>query len=252
MLDALHARAPGVDRVLLLLEDFFLTEPVRTDTVLHLARIAHERRIGCIRLVAGLPLAIPPPESAELPGMGRIGHGDAYRVTLQASLWSIATLRKLLSPGMTPWEFEHIGSHASIALDEEFWGVTRSALVYDHALEKGRWKPNGLAIVERAGLAAPAGRGLFAAGEFAAYLKRSEEEAAVTVGRNAALRSFLTGRRREGLRSLWRYGRQRGIGAAELALAGAGILGRRATRAALDAYVGLRLRICARREVRGL
>lgn len=250
MLDRVTELHPGADYVLLFLEDFFLTAPVDTRRVQHLVRIARQNGIGCLRLAAGLPLALPPTnELSEFPGVGIVAPGEPYRVTLQVAVWRIETLRRLLVPGLSPWEFETIGTHMSEGLDDVFWAVMNPAIEYDHAVEKGKWKPEGLAILRSAGLEATTlGREVYTDTELVAHYNRGFEESATSNYRSAALRSFLAGRRTEGIRQIWRGIRNGDATLTALLLALVGSLGRAATRKALAGYVRLRLWSYARRE----
>jgi hypothetical protein len=250
MLERVDELFPEADYVLLFLEDFLLTSAVDTARVVELAEIARRERVGCLRLAAGLPLALPPTcELSEFPGLGVVGTGDPYRVTLQAAFWRIETLRRLLAPGLSAWEFEQIGTHMSEGLDDIFWAVMKPAIEYDQAIEKGKWKPESLAILRNAGLDVGAlGRGVFSDTDLISHYNRSREESAATDYRGAALRSFLVGRRAEGLRHIWRGLRKGNPALTDLGLGLVGSLGRAVTRKTLSIYVKLRLRSYARRE----
>lgn len=250
MLDRVTELYPDAEYVLLFLEDFLLTAPADTTRIVELVQIARRRKIGCLRIAAGLPLALPPTyELSEFPGVGVIAPGEPYRVTLQAAVWRIETLRRLLAPGLSAWEFEQIGTPMSEGFADVFWAVMQPAIEYDQAIEKGKWKPEGLAILRNAGLdAGTLTRDVFSEAELVSHYNRSREESAISEHRSAALRSFLAGRRIEGLRHIWRGIRYGNPTLADLTLALVGSLGRAATRKALSGYVGLRLRSYSRRE----
>ncbi|MBN1126567.1 MAG: hypothetical protein JXA82_16290 [Sedimentisphaerales bacterium] len=135
--------------VLLFLEDFLLEEPVISQRLFEAIALAIDHHVGCLRIYSILP---PPRPLGSLPGIGYFAAGDEYRVTLQVSLWNVITLRKLLHPGMTPWQFELMGTQLSETFDEEFWGLYDPPIRYDHGIEKGKWKPKGLAICAEAGV----------------------------------------------------------------------------------------------------
>lgn len=250
MLDRLSDLHPGSDYVLLFLEDFFLTARVDTPRVVELIRVARQRGVGCLRLASGLPLALPPTDQLpEVPGIGNIGPGEPYRVTLQVAIWRIETLRKLLVPGLSAWEFEQIGTQMSEGLEDEFLGVIKPAVDYCQAVEKGKWKQEGLAVLREAGLeSGKLSRGVFSEAELASHYDRVREEGMRSEHRNAALRSFLVGRRLEGLCHIWRTFRYGNPTFADLLLGLVGPLGTAATRQALNAYVRLRLWSYARRD----
>lgn len=250
MLDRVTELYPEADYVLLLLEDFLLTAPVDTPRIVELVKMARQKQVDCLRLAAGLPLALPPTyELSEFPGVGVVASGEPHRVTLQAAVWRIETLRRLLAPGLSAWEFEMVGTHMSEGLDAVFWAVMRPAIEYDQAIEKGKWKQEGLAILRNAGLdASTLARGVFSEADLVSHYNNSREESASSEYRGAALRSFLVGRRTEGLRHIWRGISRGNPTLADLALGLVGSLGRAATRKALSIYVRLRLRSYARRE----
>jgi hypothetical protein len=250
MLDKVTESNPGVTYLLLFLEDFFLTTPVDTSRVLEMVRLARARELGCLRLAAGLPLALPPSRAIpELQGVGEIASGDPYRVTLQLAIWRIETLRRLLSPGLSAWEFEMIGTHLSEQLDDAFWAVTRPAVHYAQVIEKGKWKREGLDILRGAGLdPGQLQRGVYSEEELAAHYDRALREGGSSEYRSAALRSFLAGRRLDGVGHLWRGMRQGNMLFADLLLGVVGSLGRAATKKALSVYVSLRLRSNRRRD----
>jgi hypothetical protein len=253
MLDRVEELHPGCDFVLLFLEDFFLKSAVDSARIIELIQIARARQVGCLRLAAGLPLALlPAAEVAGLPGIGVIGSAEPYRVTLQASIWRISTLRKLLAPGLTPWEFEQIGTQLSEMLDDQFWGVMAPAINYDHAIEKGKWKPAGLEILTKAGLdPGKLSRAVFSEAQLAQHHEQSGVQSEQAKYRSAALRSFLIGHRRDGLVSICRHIGNSRPSVTDIGLGIVGLLGRTATRTALEFYVKMRLRACARREAAG-
>src|SRR5258708_6971033 len=250
MLDRVTELHPGADYLLVFLEDFMLTAPADTRRILELVQTARRNKIGCLRLAAGLPLALPPThELSELPGVGVVAPGEPYRVTLQVAVWRIETLRQLLPPGLSAWDFETIGTHMSEGLDDPFWAVVRPAIEYEQAIEKGKWKPEGLAILRNAGLDASAlTRGVFSEADLVSHYNRSREESAISEHRGAALRSFLAGRRIDGLAHIWRGIRHGKSSFSDLTLSLVGSLGRAATRKALSIYVRLRLRSYSQRE----
>jgi hypothetical protein len=250
MLDRVLELYPNANYVLIFLEDFFIESQVNTARIVDLARIATEENVGCLRLVAGLPLALPPTyDIPKYPGLGVIAQGEQYRVTLQASIWRIDTLRRFLAPGLNAWEFEQIGTQMSYGLDDTFWGVTSPAINYDHAVEKGKWKPAGLAILRGAGLPFESlEREVFTIEELAAHFKRSQVESEVAKYRNYSLRSFLIGQRKEGLVFLMKSLSVSGLSFHNFVLSCVGLLGATVTRFALALYVKYRLFLCARRE----
>jgi hypothetical protein len=158
-------------------------------------------------------------------------------------------LRRFLAPGLNAWEFEQIGTQMSYGVDDTFWGVTTPAIDYDHAVEKGKWKPAGLAILGGAGLPFESlEREVFTIEKLAAHFKSSQAESEVAKYRNYSLRSFLIGQRKKGFVFLKKSLSVSGLTFHNFMLACVGLLGVRVTRFALALYVKYRLFLCARRE----
>ena len=148
MLDQVEA-----DHIVLFLEDFLIRRTVDTASVRRLVMFAREKGLGCLRLAALLPLALPPAEPvAEFPDLGVIPPGYPYRVTAQVAIWKVAALRQLLVPGLSAWEFEEFGTRLSTKMPEAVWGSYEPVIDYAQCVEKGRWKPEGLAICRAAGV----------------------------------------------------------------------------------------------------
>jgi hypothetical protein len=141
--DGLSAMLARLDAeyALVFLDDFFLTGSPRGDVIQRLGRVAAQNRVGCLRLHP-----VPPPSRRlpDHPELGEIQVGDPYRVSTQVAFWRIDTLRKLLVPGHSPWDFELLGSRSSDELAEPFWSVREPTLPYRHVVERGRWMPEGL------------------------------------------------------------------------------------------------------------
>lgn len=139
--DATHA--------ILLLEDFFFSRRVDTKRILSLERLAVKNQVGCFRLFPH------PPPSKKLRGLHGIGvmrPGDDWRVSTQAALWDVNVLRELAWPQLSAWNFEVIGSVASIELPAKFWGVYEPALEYANALVRGKWTQAGIEVCTRMGI----------------------------------------------------------------------------------------------------
>jgi hypothetical protein len=192
----------GSDRVVLLLEDFFLEERVDSAAVDRLLEVARAREVGCLRLSPH-----PPPFSVarnpvpEFPDINRIPAGNPYRVSAQAAVWDTVTLRRLLIPGFSAWDFELVGTEMSQDLEEEFWESGVSTVIYDHGVEKGKWKQRGLDVLRRADIEVDLeSRAAFTSDEFARHhdaLVALREEFFV---RDRAVAAFRAGRRLRGLR----------------------------------------------------
>lgn len=193
----------NAEYIILFLEDFLIKRKVNTRAVDRLVQIARERRVGCLRLAALLPLSLPPTRPlAEFPGLGVIEPGEPYRVTAQAAVWSVETLRHLLVPGFNAWEFEAIGTQLSEDMPDPFWGLYEPAIVYDHGVEKGKWKPEGLAICREAGVQVDLGpRPVFTEEELSAYYSAIAFQSQSHLNKRGAISEFRAGRRLSGFKS---------------------------------------------------
>ena len=148
MLDAIRS-----EYVVVWLEDQFITSPVDDASVIEHLRIGLERSCGFLRM-RPLGEGAPPPTRplAGHPEIGVFDRGAPYRVVMQPALWKVETLRRLLIPGLSPWEFETIGTHLSNQLTDEFLGPYDFVIATEHAVEKGKWRPVGIEICRRAGV----------------------------------------------------------------------------------------------------
>ncbi|MCE5273075.1 hypothetical protein LLH00_17495 [bacterium] len=203
-------RLEGSEYVLLFLEDFFLLETVDTAAVADLVELARRERPGCLRLFSLLP---PPHRLERVPGLGYFAPGDDYRVTLQVALWRVDTLKRLLVPGLNPWEFELLGNKLSEGLEERFWGVLQPVIRYEQVVEKGKWKPVGLEICREAGVeTGRLSRPVFEPSELEAHYRVGEPGSPAGLlyaVKRAMLEAFRAGNRAGGLRHALRYLRRR-------------------------------------------
>jgi hypothetical protein len=209
--------------VIVMLEDFLLTERVESTRIERLAEIARSERLGCLRLYS-----IFPPETAvaQYPELGSFAPGEKWRITAQAAIWRVETLRRLLVPGFTPWDFELVGSQMSDYMPDRIWGVMQPALVYDQAVEKGRWRPQGLAICDAAGVRVDLERrGAFSMAELERHEQAGVASAEFADRKTQAIARFRQGRRAEGLRDLWWCLRRQPASVQLWAIAAAGVTG---------------------------
>ena len=135
--------------VLTFLEDFLIEDKVDTARVVRLAQVAVQNRVGCLRLA---PKPAPSEPVDGYPELGRILPGDPYRITSQVSFWKADTLRSLLSPEYSIWDFEFKGSISSLNLADPLWCVWQPAIKYQHCIERGQWLPWGRQVCRQAGI----------------------------------------------------------------------------------------------------
>lgn len=66
-----------------------------------------------------------------------------YRNSLQASLWNIKTLNKLLVPGESAWDFEEYGNERSKFMTQPFYTIANandSIVLYLNAVERSKYR----------------------------------------------------------------------------------------------------------------
>ncbi|MCW5649313.1 MAG: hypothetical protein KIS62_06195 [Ramlibacter sp.] len=88
----------------------------------------------------------PRPEQWTDSGFGVLEQSSAYRVTLFATIWDLATLRAILRPGESAWAFEMDGTERSRSLDG-FYSTRADVFSYLHGVERGIWiRPTARAL----------------------------------------------------------------------------------------------------------
>lgn len=124
--------------VLFTLEDFFLRRRTNTAQVLRLFETAQRDSLQTLRLIPR------PGPTTRVPGndeYGLIDVGAPFRVSTQAAFWRVETLRGLMVPGESIWQFEMNATERCGYLDR-FAAVWRDALGYrHHVVERGKWFP---------------------------------------------------------------------------------------------------------------
>jgi hypothetical protein len=218
MLDRLDSR-----HVIVLLDDFLLMRDVRSAEVERLIGIAEKERVGCLRLYSIFPPEHPLVGYSEL---GEFAPGDRWRITAQAAIWDTEFLRRLLVPGFSAWDFELLGSQMSDYMPERVWGARSPVIVYDHGVEKGRWRPQGLAICRAAGVDVDfAKRDVFSEDDLQSLAAASSDDAEFAEHQTDALLEFRRGSRTSALRHVAWCLRRRPLSPALYALAAAGVIG---------------------------
>ncbi len=139
--------------VLLLLEDYLLTQPVDTARIVDLCRVMEETGAACLRLY---PFPGPDSEWPGHAGIGVIREGARWRLSLQAALWRKDVLEQLLAPGESAWEFEVAGSARTNAAGRPFLSVGRTEPLPIHyfctAVWQGAWVRRAVEFCAREGI----------------------------------------------------------------------------------------------------
>jgi hypothetical protein len=154
--------------VLYLQEDYFLEEQVDDARIRRLADRMLDRpdirHLGLTAFGAYGPFA-----PSDEPDLWVIDRRSRYRISCQAALWRVDTLRSYLRPGENGWMFEIYGSRRSRRRDELFLTVDRDrererrTFPYSHAgIIKGQWHQSVPALFARNGIAVDfSKRGMF-------------------------------------------------------------------------------------------
>lgn len=247
MLDAI-----GTDYVLLFLEDFLIRRPVDTAVIIKMIQYCVPRRVDCARL-SPLPSPTPLPRSIlrDFPEFGVVQADAPYRVSAQAALWRVKALRHYLVPGLSAWEFEHTGTQMSRYTAHCFLGPFVPLIDYDHGVEKGRWKPEGLAICREAGVSVDLSRrSAFSVEELEAHYQMEVPRARLARIKADAIDAFSEGRLREGLSRSCAYLRTNPLALNILGIAAFGLAGKRPLAWLQRQHLKLKL-LHARRKAHG-
>lgn len=204
-LDSMLDRIP-TSHVMIVLEDVFLLERVDTEAVYRLIDAGLDNNVDCIRLSPLPPLSPPPKTPAPgHPQFGVVEPGTPYRISAGVAVWRIEALRRYLKPGFNAWQFETIGTQLSEEEPHVFWTPYDHVLVYDHAIEKGMWRPEGIEIARREGLTVDlTTRKAMEVDELGESTRAAEEASRRYELKRDAMTAFRRGERANGLRLLGR------------------------------------------------
>lgn len=193
--------------VLLFLEDFLIRKTVDSLRVQEIIKYSVAHKVDCTRLASLLsPTPLPQLKLADFPLLGSVAPGTPYRVSAQIALWRVDALKHYLVPGFTAWEFEHLGTQMSTYTDHLFLGPYESYIDYDHGVEKGRWKPDGLKICEDAGVRVDLDkRPAFSEDELCMHFSSGEHASQLADLKADALKAYSSGHRLDGIRQSYRY-----------------------------------------------
>lgn len=72
-----------------------------------------------------------------------------YRINAQACIWRRQFLQALCLPGLDAWEFEILHSRFSQRIEFNLYYTENTIIPYKHGIEKGRWLPQGVEILNK-------------------------------------------------------------------------------------------------------
>jgi hypothetical protein len=144
--------------VLYLQEDYFLSGPTDVARIEEYAslmlRCPEIKHVGLTYFGAAGPFG-----PTKWPSLWRISDKSRYRVSTQAGLWRVDTLRSYLRAEENGWMFEIFGTWRARRRKELFLTVrrneaARAPIDYAHTgIVKGRWHPDVPALFARFGIA---------------------------------------------------------------------------------------------------
>lgn len=146
---------------MIILEDYFIYEPVNHAYIGKLFSIAEEEqadflRVGCFpsRYNRYWPYTALPMHK----GIAEINTGAKYRINLQTAIWKRQALLDLLVDGESPWEFEINGSKR--ANEKKFKalcvietphreGIHGPVVYIGGAITKGKWMRDAIRLAKK-------------------------------------------------------------------------------------------------------
>lgn len=141
-------------RVLMMLEDFLLMQPVDTVRIQAVASYMEQRQAGCLRLFPA-----PAPNGGLCEDnlqIGTIRKGTRYRACTQAALWDKEVLSSLLRAGESIWQFERQGTKRANHIEPPFLSVTRESSrplpYFCTAVVKGKWMRKAVNLCRQEGI----------------------------------------------------------------------------------------------------
>jgi len=158
----------GDDLVLMVLDDFWPSNPVDTEAIKAATRLMQRRReVGCFRLqpCPGPAHGIANGDLCGRVPYGVIHRGEPYRVSTQPALWRIGFLRRLL--GLVTgrgeaWSFENpAGDGPAATWMDEVYSVLREAPqpwpleTMNTAVTRGVWNLSALEFLDEHGIPRP-------------------------------------------------------------------------------------------------
>jgi hypothetical protein len=138
--------------VILLLEDFFFTDPADTQGILKLFDWVKENSIDCCRLIPNRFNTNKKVLKLDEIEVQEIKRNTPYRICTQAAIWDKNFLMALLNPRYSAWYFEGANSLLINFVDVKIYAVCKPLLKYKHAVEKGKWIKQGMDNLERHGI----------------------------------------------------------------------------------------------------
>lgn len=137
--------------VLILLDDYIFDESVNEARLIQIMNFMENNNAAYIELVLDSPIAND--VDYVKYGMGIKKRFAESRTSLQASLWNVNTLKELLEPNETAWDFEVLGSIRSRLMKEQFYLVIKEPVFhYLNAVNKGKYRQSVIDYINGQGI----------------------------------------------------------------------------------------------------
>jgi hypothetical protein len=147
--------------IILILEDYFICEPVNTKGIKNILNLMEEKKAAYFK-IAAFPSKYdslwPHIPIADLPSIAEIKTNSQYRVCLQTAIWNKNILSRLLKKGESPWDFEIEASKRSDEIENPFWCAVADPskkevhgliTYYCTALSAGKWMRGAVALSKK-------------------------------------------------------------------------------------------------------
>jgi hypothetical protein len=130
--------------VILMLEDFFLTERTETASILKALDIVRKNDLHCCRLIPNNFKQGKLISQSDHFNILEIGEKTPYRISTQAAIWKKEFLLSLLNDKFSAWHFEGANSWMIDGLPVSIAAVSRPLIHYKHGVERGKWIDQGI------------------------------------------------------------------------------------------------------------
>ena len=132
--------------ILMFIDDLLLTHQVDNLRLNQIVKWVADERPPYVQL---LQSEVPDAPCNEL--VGKVLPGTLYRTSTVLSLWKKETLKALLKPGESAWDFELIGSARSDAFGD-FYRSWSDVFQVTNCIIKGKWFPPALKVMRDLGV----------------------------------------------------------------------------------------------------
>jgi hypothetical protein len=149
------------------------------------------------------PTPLPTRLVAGNPDIGIVEKDTPYLITTQPAIWGKEFLFKILVPGFSAWDFEHMASTMCEFIDVQIWGSIKPCIAYEQGIEKGKWKPSALETCYTCGWEVDLkARPVFSVAELDVHLNSSSPTSRAHNQKMASIQSYQAGNRVNGNKNI--------------------------------------------------